>query len=149
MRVFIKWEAALLGQPGVHLARIELFNGCNYSRSLLTPSRKPGRGLLPSGFSEDFVVNIECLLVKEGDLEFFESWILNEFTINLAELDKSGLVLEHSWGYKEVLMLKVPLFLARREEPPAEEACGEFEFTLRLKVMFYPPHKVLVLLGAP
>lgn len=130
MRVLIHRQAAFLGQPRVHLLRIELFHSRHKPGGLLTASRNKVHRLFPRGLPEDFMVDVQTLLIEECDLEVFELRILDQLPVQLANLKKRGFILEHSRRHKEVLMLQVPLLLPRREESPAVEAGREFELTL-------------------
>jgi hypothetical protein len=65
------------------------------------------------------MVHIQTLLIEECDLEVFELRILNQFAVQLTDLEKCGFILKHARSHKEVLVLQVPFLLARSEKPPA------------------------------
>ncbi len=64
--------------------------------------------------------HVHALLIDQSDLHLLP--VLNILAVDLAQLQKVGLIPEESWRDEELLMLDVPLLLTRSEETPAEDA---------------------------
>lgn len=67
--------------------------------------------------SEDRMIHVHTLFIEECDLDLLAS--LEVSSIDLAQLHEVRFVSEESRRHKELLVLDVPLSLARGEEAPA------------------------------